>query len=98
MKRQAPAAELQMLLDEVECHVPLHVVEGWPPTWKTEARAWAEAVVFNEPGRAVRPEFLKHWDSRRCRACGCTQNRACPEGCSWTEPDLCSACAPGDRP
>jgi len=34
--------------------------------------------------------------SRRvCRGCGCTQDRACPGGCSWVEIDLCSACAPG---
>jgi len=33
-----------------------------------------------------------------CRACGCTDNRACPGGCSWVEPDLCSACADKDRP
>lgn len=28
-----------------------------------------------------------------CRVCGCTQNNACPGGCYWVEPDLCSACA-----
>jgi hypothetical protein len=33
-----------------------------------------------------------------CRECGCTDERACPGGCSWVEPDLCSACveAAGD--
>lgn len=30
-----------------------------------------------------------------CRECGCTDNHACPGGCSWEEPDLCSSCAPG---
>lgn len=35
----------------------------------------------------------------RCRICGCTDERACPGGCSWVpDPfalgDLCSACAP----
>lgn len=34
---------------------------------------------------------------RRCRACGCTDNRACPGGCAWVNDpllgDLCSACA-----
>lgn len=30
---------------------------------------------------------------RQCRECHCTDNAACPEGCSWTELDLCSACA-----
>lgn len=27
-----------------------------------------------------------------CRICGCTQTQACPGGCYWVEPDLCSAC------
>lgn len=25
--------------------------------------------------------------------CCCTDLRACPGGCSWAEPDLCSVCA-----
>lgn len=29
-----------------------------------------------------------------CRVCGCTDEEACAGGCSWAEPDLCSACAP----
>jgi len=28
-----------------------------------------------------------------CRKCGCTEDKACDGGCSWVEPDLCSACA-----
>lgn len=28
-----------------------------------------------------------------CRRCGCTDLQACEGGCSWTEEDLCSACA-----
>lgn len=28
-----------------------------------------------------------------CRQCGCSQNSACEEGCSWVEPGLCSVCA-----
>lgn len=27
-----------------------------------------------------------------CRICGCTDDHACPGGCYWVEPDLCSAC------
>ena len=27
-----------------------------------------------------------------CRGCGCTDDRACPGGCWWVEPDLCSSC------
>lgn len=27
-----------------------------------------------------------------CRVCGCTDALACPGGCWWVEPDLCSSC------
>ena len=27
-----------------------------------------------------------------CRRCGCVDARACPGGCYWVEPDLCSSC------
>jgi len=30
---------------------------------------------------------------RKCRRCGCTENRACLEGCSWAlDTDICTAC------
>ena len=29
---------------------------------------------------------------RTCRVCGCTDEHACPGGCSWVQEDLCSAC------
>ena len=37
--------------------------------------------------------------SGRCRFCGCTEERACPGGCSWVNRELtiCSACARIDR-
>jgi hypothetical protein len=28
-----------------------------------------------------------------CRECGCSDSLACPQGCAWTQPDLCTACA-----
>lgn len=34
---------------------------------------------------------------RACRACGCTDDRACPDGCSWVDADLCSACVGDTR-
>lgn len=33
-----------------------------------------------------------HNGERSCRVCGCTDERACPGGCYWVEPDLCSRC------
>lgn len=28
----------------------------------------------------------------KCKICGCTDDNACPGGCYWVEPRLCSAC------
>jgi len=28
----------------------------------------------------------------RCSNCGCTNNKSCPQGCCWTEKNLCCAC------
>ncbi len=44
----------------------------------------------------IRRTGFEH-DGPRCRACGCTEERACDGGCSWiprgpAEPPLCSAC------
>lgn len=36
---------------------------------------------------------LEELDGTSCRACGCTENNACPGGCSWAEEDLCSKCS-----
>lgn len=30
----------------------------------------------------------------KCRVCGCTDNAACPGGCFWVAPELCSKCLP----
>lgn len=30
---------------------------------------------------------------RQCMGCGCTDEHACPGGCSWVTPRLCSRCA-----
>jgi hypothetical protein len=40
-------------------------------------------------------EFLD--DDPRCQICGCTEDRACPGGCSWANPQrtLCSRCLRG---
>ncbi|MCX5495772.1 hypothetical protein OSH11_13745 [Kaistia dalseonensis] len=32
-----------------------------------------------------------------CCSCGCSEHDACGLGCSWVEPDLCSACQGGRR-
>ena len=34
--------------------------------------------------------------ARTCRVCGCSDLNACPEGCYWVEPGLCSQCVTVD--
>lgn len=41
---------------------------------------------------AVAIGVVKRTAVRACRLCGCTDDRARDEGCSWVGPDLCSAC------
>lgn len=43
---------------------------------------------------AAKPTQAGDAEPRFCRACGCTDTRACRGGCWWVEADLCSACAP----
>lgn len=42
--------------------------------------------------RRRRKERKREWDAMRCEVCGCTDLHACPGGCSWVRPGLCSAC------
>gem|GEM_PF-3917795 len=44
---------------------------------------------IQEPKEEDEPLF----DTNTCRICGCTDDNACPGGCWWVEPDLCSSCA-----
>lgn len=34
---------------------------------------------------------------QKCRVCGCTNLRGCPEGCCWIAEDLCSECIDPDE-
>lgn len=35
---------------------------------------------------------------RPCVGCGCTDQQACPEGCVWVLPGICSACCAQAEP
>lgn len=58
-----------------------HVVPVFEPATPEEALALMSTTVGN---------------IKKCRVCGCDDFHACPGGCSWVEPGLCSACA-GDE-
>ncbi len=38
-------------------------------------------------------ELLERAGVQACRKCGCSDGDGCEEGCTWSEPNLCSACA-----
>lgn len=40
----------------------------------------------------TKTEEPKQEEKRRCRVCGCTDDRACVGSCYWVEDDLCSKC------
>lgn len=52
-------------------------------------RAIADGAGFMRNGRILMPTA-----PMSCRHCGCTDERACPGGCFWVAPHLCSRCAP----
>jgi hypothetical protein len=59
-----------------------------------EPFAWEQLIVA---GQAAFPTLfsgdplpLPPVDGERCWICGCTDDNACPGGCSWAGPDLCS--------
>lgn len=58
-------------------------------------KAQAQVLVATMPAlmRAKRT-FDKRVVAGACRLCGCTDDRACPGGCYWVFPNVCSACAP----
>ena len=43
-------------------------------------------VASIEDGGVAREEY-------QCDGCGCTDDDACPGGCSWIAPNVCSNCA-----
>lgn len=50
-------------------------------------RAAADAPTIRPDGK------FRFTERGTCRVCGCTDERACPGGCVWAEPNLCSRCA-----
>ena len=49
-----------------------------------------DQVLAEEEARQARIEAgVEH----ACVGCGCSESRACPGGCVWATPNLCSRCA-----
>ncbi len=59
------------------------------------------AVAFDNICRAAGENpvtVLAAVAERTCRKCGCTDTHACEGGCFWVDSDLCSTCAPPQKP
>lgn len=76
-----------------------------PIVIEAQWRAWTEAAGYladlagerqtDEALNQLRDEFRYRAEEPRngvCVGCGCTEERACADGCSWVRPGLCSAC------
>jgi ParB/RepB/Spo0J family partition protein len=75
-------------------------------TWGIDRKAIEQSVVSWQVAEKVRLATeakagkggkAKKSKPGTCRMCGCTDEEACEGGCSWVEPDLCSACAPKEQ-
>jgi hypothetical protein len=91
---------------ELEDAIAETKAQEYPPALEAVLIGWLEAgwveAGRSEAGLAYRPTALgmEHVEQLAmgvspgpaCRVCGCTDDRACPGGCSWAEPDLCSRC------
>lgn len=69
-------------------------VSGYPAAGERVAIASLSPEPFDHD-LSRHPE-LTPVSERACRECGCTEASACPGGCYWVEPDLCSRCARTD--
>ena len=67
--------------------------------WQTAGWLMEHELAYSpggEPSIMLTPRGVDVLNGgRQCRKCGCTENSACGEGCSWVEADLCSACSNG---
>jgi hypothetical protein len=69
-------------------HELLFACKGYP--------ADGERVPIGELAGHFDHDLFKHAEAEGwvCSGCGCTNERACPGGCSWVGHELCSSCAP----
>lgn len=64
-----------------------------PPMTADDTIRQARALVDRLVDLLEYHDQITRPDERRCRTCGCTDERACLPSCSWVAEDLCSACA-----
>lgn len=87
--QKAFALACRLLGDDWGCPADIARVDWWP-----ECNGEAGSCGDDDIWKCWQKYFLERVDQEPvCRICGCTQENACPGGCYWVEPDLCSGCA-----
>lgn len=96
-------ALIQAMADKAQEWAGGHL--GKPERLKVEAgiEAYEEAhpavaAAIKAYFTGLKPNTLPTPSDRRCKACGCTDDRKCPNGCTWIAPDLCSNCGKAAEP
>ena len=86
------STEAQMLAMDDAASTP--AARRWE---RAEQIAWQHfATIPIDPDLYPGGPDLATLGIQACRVCGCTNEAACEDGCSWVEDDLCSACV-GER-
>ncbi len=64
-----------------------------PATMNVVGDTIADRALYQQTERALLAEGgVELPDEPVCRECGCSDSLACPEGCGWAQPDLCTEC------
>lgn len=95
-RRQVGVAALILAIGIRGSHEMAVPEQGFEAAEQAGANLLYELVERRLPKDRRLPD-LSPLGVRACRVCGCTDDCACPEGCSWTEDDLCSSCSEGQR-
>lgn len=88
--QKAFALSCRILADYAGC--PAEVSEG---KWEAKPNCMKDEVICEGANcwKCWQDYLLdRAADEPICRACGCTQDRACDGGCEWVEENLCSRC------
>lgn len=64
-----------------------------PPAYNAEDFGFDLLVPNPNQAEAERQARIAAGEEEVCRVCGCSDSKACREGCIWAEPGLCSSCA-----
>lgn len=68
-------------------------MEGQPAAYTAEDFGFDLLIPKPDQAEADRQARIVAGEEEVCRICGCSDTKACREGCTWAGPGLCSSCA-----